>query len=223
MKWRFGALVNTAQLRGFGHRLCVRGNKGRWWGSSNRDVAGSHRAAKPPKAGAARATGTRRDAIRVSWVCKTANGEQGLPITWPQRTLSPKPHTDSKRGEIFIYHEYLILLKANHLHITMPQCMRVIFPLLSFKRKQTVLLFLWCLESCFNVHWSLWSHECILKQSQHCSSNLLGGAGWRWGQNNGGKPRWFPLFSCGLYHYSLTLWILFSLCSRLFIVGFMWI
>lgn len=56
-------------------------------------------------------------------------------------------------GEIFIYHEYLILLQANHLHITMPQCMCVIFSGVFLKQSRP--FHSSCdlsLESCLNVH-----------------------------------------------------------------------
>lgn len=101
----------------------------------------------------------------------------------------------------FFCHEYLIFLTAHYLHITRSQCMCDFS--VGFQKKADH--FLWCLESCFNVHWSLWSNECeYLKPSQLCL--LFVGRN----QNNGENPGWFPLLSCWPLSSSLRFWMLLT-------------
>lgn len=121
-------------------------------------------------------------------------------------------------GEIFFCHEYLIFLTAHYLHITRSQCMCVIFSVV-FQKKEDH--FLWCLESCFNVHWSLWSNECVYFKTKSAlpPSSICGEEPEQWGENQVG----FHCFPAGLCPSSQRFWMLLNFCWCLFILDFMWI
>lgn len=103
------------------------------------------------------------------------------------------------------------------------------FSPLSFKRKQTILFFLWCLESCLNEHWSLWSHECVYfktKSARLLPSIWWGGAqrGHRTMEGNQVGFNWLVFFFFFWWPVSLFIDILkANFCSCLFIFSFTWI
>lgn len=93
-------------------------------------------------------------------------------------------------GEIFFCHEYLIFLTAHYLQrIQGPTCVWF-FCCLSKESRP----FPWCLKvasMCIDP-FDLIECESILNQVSFCLPPYL----WGRNQNNGGKPGWFPLFSC---------------------------
>ena len=139
---------------------------------------------------------TSQNTIWAVLVCSAACTENRVCLSrehrrhWAQSLIYIK----NIMGEIFICHEYLILLKAHHLHITRPQCMCVIFSVVFQKKADH---FLWCLESCFNVHWSLWSNECVYFKTKLALqlSSICGEEPEQWGENQVG----FHCFPGGLY------------------------
>ena len=133
---------------------------------------------------------------------------------WAQSLIDMK----NIMGEIFFCHEYLIFLTAHYLHITRSQRMCVIFSVVFQKKADH---FLWCLESCFNVHWSLWSNECVYFKIKSAlpPSSICGEEPGQWGENQVG----FHCFPAGLCPSSPRFWILLNFCWCLFILGFMWI
>lgn len=129
-----GQLVNKTQLGVFGRKQCIQGNKNKvmakfsqwcnWLPRGSPAVEGlmgprwHHK--MPSELSLCVALCVQRT---VCLLCEHRGH-------WAQSLIYIK----NIMGEIFIFHEYLILLKANHLHITILQCVGAIFSVV-FQRK----------------------------------------------------------------------------------------